>query len=187
MLFLCSCEEEEGLYGSSTGLRSAMGHHLFPQRFSRAVPVRLHSLWGNVCSFEPLLLSASLPFQSFGFPPTSLVLLSIHILHFLPSSHSCSWSGGLRPESQFWAVSAPQQTSQHCDRRHCTAHSSAAKEHTDFASQDCSNKWIYRQRYLWRQFFPSMYISYVSENGHRSSPGGASGPVYLILKLFLSN
>lgn len=59
---------------------------------------------GNVCSFEPLLPSASLPFQSFGFLSTSLVLASILTLRLLPSSCSYSRSSGLYPGSQFWAV-----------------------------------------------------------------------------------
>lgn len=41
----------------------------------------------------------------------------------------------------------------HRGKHHCTTHSSAAKGHTDFASQDYTNEWIYRQEYPCRQSF----------------------------------
>lgn len=81
MLF-SSCEEEQELYCSSTNLRSGMGHLLF----LRAVSVQMHSLQRKIYAFELLLSSASLPFQSFGFLSTRLVLVNVLTLCFLPSS-----------------------------------------------------------------------------------------------------
>ena len=114
MLFSSICEEEEELYCSSTDLESGMGHLLFAQCLWRAVAGQSHRLWGKCAPFQAASALCFSPFQSFGFPSTSLVLVSILILRFLPCSRSCCWPSGLHPESQFGVASAPQQTSQLC-------------------------------------------------------------------------
>ena len=151
VLLSSSCEEEEV---QQHRRRGRDGTPSVRSAFVESCPSAVaQSAGANVCPFEPLLPSASLPFQSFGFPSTSLVLVSILTLRFLPSSHSHSQPSGLYPESQFRAVSAPRQASLHRGKCHCITHSSAAKGRTDFASQDCSKEWIYRRAYLWRQSF----------------------------------
>lgn len=86
VLFSSSCEEEEGLYCSSTDLESGMGHLLFTQHLSRAAPVQSHRLRGEMCA----LLSRSCPLLLFlssllGFsPPASSLRAYLPCASFPP-------------------------------------------------------------------------------------------------------